>query len=206
MATGLLVFGVLSSYLFLPKAPEISGSVQSLLFGIIFLALVPVLYVRFVLKESLSTIGFTWKTEYPGIPAVFFAVSAVLSIWFLLLQWYDLGTLYSLPPVVRTSFPWFLFYGGVLVAVIAFLYEVFFRGLVMLSWFASFGIAAVFLQFGFLLALLAISGGLLWQNVPMLLSGFASGFVAYHTRSLFYSWMTAWLSMLLADVLFLVFG
>lgn len=204
--TGLLVLGVFTAYIFLPSSPDLSGAIQSILFGIVFLVLVPLLYVKLVLKQPLSAIGFTWTARRYGLSVVFVSIVPLLSIWFLLLRLYEMDTLYSLPDVVRTSFLWFLFYQVVLVGMAVSLYEVFFRGLVMLSWLSATGIVSVFLQFGVFVLFTSLYSGLEWQNVPLLLAGLASGFVAYYTRSLWYSWMTAWLLLLFADVLFLVFG
>ncbi len=203
-ATGLLVLGILSAYLFLPGIPEISGSVRSLLFGIVFLVLVPMAHVRFVLKRPLSSMGFSGSLR-PGhiLTAILAAVPALL-VFASGLRLFDTEIPYSLPSVVRDSFPWFLFYEIVLLGSVTFIYEVFFRGLVMLSWFASFGVAAVLLQFLVLVTFLSVSGGFEWRNAPMMLAGLVAGFTAYRTRSIRYSWLTAWLTMMLADVLFLM--
>jgi len=206
VTTGLLVLGVLFSYLFLPPTPGVDESVQALLWGSVFLILVPMLHVRLVLKRPISSMGFTRTARRFGLPAVFLSVVSLLSVWFLILRLYEVRTLYSLSPAVRESFPWFLFYETALVGTVSLIYETFFRGLVMLSWLSGFGVVSVFLQSGIQVVFLGLTGGFVWQNVPMMLAGLASGFVGYYTRSLWYSWMTAWMTMFLADVLFLVFG
>lgn len=204
--TGLLVLGVLVSYLFLPASSEMSSAVQSLFFGVVFLVSVPMLYVRLVLKEPLSSIGLSRSSRRYGSLVVLVAVIPILSIWFLLLRLYGDDLAYALPYSVQSSFVWFLLYELVLVGIVAFVYEVFFRGLVMLSWLSSTGIASVFLQFLVFLVFIGLSGGFAWSNAPIMLAGLASGFVAYYTRSLWYSWVTAWLTLFLSDTLFLVFG
>lgn len=205
LTSGLLVLATLLAYRFFPGDARLSGSFQAVVLGAVFFLLVPILYQMFVVKEPLAAIGFSGTAKRYGFLVVPLSVLPILSVWYLLLNTYDVTDGYSVSPLVSDSFPLFLLYETVLVGAIAFLYEVFFRGLVMLSWLASTGIASVFLQSAVLVLFMLSYGSLGWDRVPMILASVSSGFVAYYTRSLYYSWFAAWLVMFLADSLLLLF-
>lgn len=206
LTTGLLVLVTLVAFRLFPTDTRVNGSVQAVTLSIAFFLLLPLLYVTVVLKEPLSSIGFSRSTRRFGFLSVPIAVIPIVSIWYLLLRMTDAKTGYSLPGFVQDSFLLFVLYEVLLVGVIAFLYEVFFRGLVMLSWLSRTGIASVFLQAALFAVFLAVSGGLGWQFAPTMLAALSSGFVAYHTRSIYYSWFSGWVTLFLTDVLFLVLG
>ncbi|NTW13413.1 MAG: hypothetical protein HGA31_00085 [Candidatus Moranbacteria bacterium] len=206
LATGLLVVATLVSFRLFPTDPRVNGSVQAIVLGIAFFLLLPMAYVLVVLKEPLPSIGFSGSVRKLGFLSVPIAVVPIVSIWYMLLQMTDAKTGYSLPAFIQSSFPFFVLYEVFLVGTIAFLYEVFFRGLVMLSWLTRSGIMSVFLQAALFIAFLVVPDGFGWEYVPMMFAALSSGFVAYHTRSIYYSWFSGWVTLFLADVLFLLFG
>ncbi|HWQ59898.1 MAG TPA: hypothetical protein VN420_01975 [Candidatus Fimivivens sp.] len=205
LRTGLLALGTLAVYILFPAESRLNATVQSVLLGAALFVVVPILYVKLILRAPLSSLGFQDSTRRLGFLAVPLVAILVLSVWYVLLRIFPVSDSYFLPVAIRSSFPLFLLYEVVLVGLIAFLYEVFFRGLVLILWLRRFGLGAAFFQAGLFLAFVAVSGnGLVWQDAPLLLSATASGFIASYTRSIPYSWVTAWLVLFLSDVLILV--
>ncbi len=205
LMTGIFVIASLLLYGLFPAESRLNGTVQSLVLGAAVFFVLPILFVRMVLCEPFSTLGFRGSNRRFGVVSIPLVVVPILSIWYVLLRTYPVASSYDLPSTVRSSFPLFLFYEVVLVGAIAFLYETFFRGLVQILWLRSFGLWAVFMQLALFLAfVVSVGGGLSWQNAPIFLAGLASGFVASYTGSIPYAWVSAWLVLFLSDVLILV--
>lgn len=204
LSTGTIVCATLLVYRFFPADPGISRSLQAVSLGFFLFLLVPILHVSFILREPLSSIGFSGSVSRFGFLMVPLTVVPAVILWYLSLR--TLGDVagYALPGSVYGSFPLFVLYETVLVGLIVFMYEVFFRGLVMLSWLKRSGIASIFLQVGIFAAFIAFSGGLGWGQIPMILSALASGVTAFRTKSVYYSWLSGWLVWFLSDAVFLL--
>jgi len=205
LLTGLFVVGTMLVYALFPVEARLNATAQSVLLGVAFFVALPILFVRFVLREPLSGIGFQGSVRTFGPGVALLVVVPILSVWYVLIRTFPVADAYRLPVMIRGSFPFFLLYEVVLVGAIAFLYEVFFRGFVLILWLKKAGLWAVFFQAGLLASFVALAGrGISWQDVPLLLASLASGFVASYTRSIPYAWVSAWLILFLSDVLILV--
>ncbi|NTW90113.1 MAG: CPBP family intramembrane metalloprotease [Candidatus Moranbacteria bacterium] len=205
LMTGVFVVASLLLYGLFPTESRLSGTIQSLTLGAAVFLVLPILFAKTVLHEPLSALGFRGSNRRFGAVSIPLVVIPILSIWYVLLRTYPVASSYTLPSTVRSSFPIFLFYEIVLVGVIAFLYETFFRGLVQILWLRSAGLWAVFIQAAlFFVFVVSVGGGFSWQDMPLCLAGLASGFVASYTGSVSYAWVSAWLVLFLSDVLILV--
>jgi membrane protease YdiL (CAAX protease family) len=205
LMTGIFVVASLLLYGLFPTESRLGDTVQSLTLGSAVFLLLPILFTKMVLREPLSALGFRGSDRRFGVISIPLVVIPILSIWYVLLRTYPVASSYALPSTVRSSFPIFLFYEVVLVGVIAFLYETFFRGLVQILWLRSVGMWAAVIQAAvFVVFVISVGDGLSWQDVPLFLAGLASGFVASYTRSVPYAWVSAWLVLFLSDVLILV--
>ncbi len=201
----ILVFGTLAVYVFFPAESRLDVTVQSILLSVVFFVVLPILFVKLILHESLSVLGFQGSKSRFGIVAVLAVVIPIVSVWYIFLRTYPVAESYYLPAVVHDSFPFFLLYEIILIGSLAFLYEVFFRGFVLILWLRKTGIWAVFFQSALFAFFLMASGvGFSWQDAPLLLASLGSGFVAFYTRSVPYSWLSAWLILFLSDVLILI--
>jgi hypothetical protein len=202
---GVFVFGTLLVYLVFPNDRGLSPAFQSvLLSAVLFLAL-PLSYFVTVSREPLSSLGFRGSVRRFGTLSIPFVAISLLSIWYVAVRTFPVAESYAIPASVRNSFPNFLLYETLLVGTVSFLYEVFFRGTILLSWLRSAGAWAILIQAGIFAIFVAISGGgFSWQDVPLLLSSLGAGIVAYHTRSILYSWAVSWLMLFLADAIVLI--
>lgn len=205
LLTGFLVLGTLVLFALFPAENRINPTIQSVLLGMALFVALPMVFVRSVLREPFSSLGFRGTARRFGSVAVPLVVIPVLSVWYVILQTYPVSDAYYLPAAVRVSFPFFLLYEIVLVGIIAALYEVFFRGFVQILWLRRAGLWAVPVQVGLFAIFMTLSGGgISWQDAPLLMAAIASGFVASYTGSIPYSLVTSWLVMFLSDVLVLV--
>jgi len=204
VVTGLMgLFIVLSFYLF-PFDEKLNDNVQSIVSGMVFFLVVPILFTKMILKEPLGALGFRRSERSYGWLSVPLVTITALVLSYLFIRYFSVGESYLIPPLARDSFPIFLLYETVLVGSITFLFEVFFRGFVQLLWLREYGISAVLAQVIISVASVALLGGMTWQELPMLIATPFAGFVAFYTRSVWYSWVTSWLIVVLFDACILV--
>ncbi|NTW45936.1 MAG: hypothetical protein HGB18_02650 [Candidatus Moranbacteria bacterium] len=205
LQTAAFVFGTLLLYGFFPQESRLNPTVQSVLLGVILFLALPFLYGRFILRQPLSSLGFRAPSRPYGALAVPLVAIPTVALWFVLLSTFHVERASMLPSAVRASFMFFVLYEVVLVGAIAFLYDVFFRGLVQIVWLRGYGIWAALAQAGLFVALLGFSaGGIGWTDAPLVLASVASGLVAAYTGTVPTAWMTSWLVLFLSDIITLV--
>lgn len=204
LADGLAVLLALLAYYLFPVDTKLNSVAQSIALGVAFFVILPILYVGLIRKESLSAIGLGPSVKRLGLLSVPLATISALAVLFLVVRYYPVGENYYIPSLAISSFPIFLLYEVLVVGTIAFLYEVFFRGLVQLLWLGRYGLSAVFFQFVIFSLFLLATDGIVWQSAPVLLAAVSSGFIAAYTKSLYYSWVSGWLVLFLADAYFLI--
>lgn len=201
---GLVVLLALFAYYFFPIDEKLNVTVQSLVLGVAFFVLLPILYVKIVRKQPLSSLGFAPSRGRFGWLAVALAVLPALALLYFFVRVYSVEEGYYLPSLAANSFPIFLLYEVLVVGATVFLYEVFFRGMIQTFWLGQHRLWAVFSQFGIFVIFLLFTDGIFWQTVPFLVATLASGFVVFSTRSLYYSWASTWLILFVADAYFLI--
>jgi membrane protease YdiL (CAAX protease family) len=199
VVSGLAVFVSICLYYFFPADDRLSPVAQSAILGAAFLLLVPMLYVRIVLKEPLRSLGFRNSDRSFGW---FFVIAAVISasaLFVLLVKEFPVKEHYDLS-FAQNSFLMFLLYEVVLVGFTAFLFEVFFRGFVMLLWLRKYGWWTVLFQAVLFIGFFRLANGSLsWQESPIFIVALFSGFVAFYTRSVWYSFVSSWVFLVIAD-------
>jgi len=204
IVTGALVlFSVLFLGLF-SQSGKVNPFFQTFLVSITFFLVVPVLYSKIVLEESLKNWGWQEGKMFLGVLVGMLSVAVALGLIFVLTRTTVFSSEYSFPVTVQTHFGWFLVYELVVVAFTALLYEVFFRGLIQLLWLRSFGLWAVLFQALFVLTLLFLTGDISWQRVPLILFSPFAGLIAYFSQSIWYSWGASFIFFFLTDIFLLV--
>lgn len=204
IVTGLLILFSVFFLGFFSQSDKVNPVFQTLLVGITFLLVVPVLYSKIVLRESLKNMGWQEGKSFSGVLAAIICVALGLGIILLLSRYTPFVEKYFFPITVQLHFSWFLLYELILVTLTTLLYEVFFRGLVQLSWLRSFGMLAVILQAVLFVGLLYLSDDISWQRAPIIIFSPLAGLVAYFSQSLWYSWAASWAFLFLTDVFLLV--
>lgn len=206
IVTGLLVLFSIGFLGFFTESDKLSPAVQGFIVSLVFFLVIPVFYSKIVLKESLKNIG--WQKGdvttgiVTGIVAVAIALGAVIALAF---TYPEFRAAYALPVLVEASFLWFMLYELLLVSLTVLLYEVFFRGLVQLSWLRRFGAWAALWQAGLFFGLFFLSQDVSWATVPLLLFSPFAGYIAHRTQSIWYSFGASWIFFFLTDIFFLVY-
>jgi len=177
---------------------------QTMLVSITFFLVVPALYSKIVLKESLKNLGWQRGRIFPGVFFSIVSVTLALGAVFLLTRYTSFAVEYHIPMLAQSQFMLFLVYELVLVTFTTLLYEFFFRGLIQMSWLRSFGIWAIFLQTALFIGLLFLSDDISWQRFPVIFFCPLAGIIAYYSKSIWYSWAASWIFLFLTDIFLLV--
>jgi membrane protease YdiL (CAAX protease family) len=111
---------------------------------------------------------------------------------------------YRLPIVVEEQFLFFVLYELLLSGPIVFMFEVFFRGFIMLLWLRKWGVWSVAVQAGLFLFLHTVSGDISAATIPALVFAPFAGLIAYQSRSIWYSFLATWFYLFLTDALVLI--
>ena len=144
--TGLLILFSLGLFLVMPANDKVDDIFQGIVMGIAIFLVIPVLYCKIVLKESLKNMGWQKGKMLSGVLASIICISLALGIVFFLSRLTEFPQEYFFPVAVQTNFLWFMLYELLLVSFTALLYELFFRGFIQLLWLKDFGLLSVVLQ------------------------------------------------------------
>lgn len=206
VVTGLLVLFSLGFLGFFSANDRLSPVFQGMIVGLAFFLVIPLLYSKIVLRESLKNLGLQRGNFGAGVFAsIVSIVLAMTLVVMLALTFSVFREQYSFPTLVETSFVWFVLYELILVPFMLVLYEVFFRGLVELLWLKGFGLWSVFIQAGLFFGFSFLSQEISWQRAPLIIFCPLAGYIAYRSQSLWYSFVAGWVFLFLTDIFFLVF-
>ncbi|MFZ2187352.1 MAG: CPBP family glutamic-type intramembrane protease [Candidatus Moraniibacteriota bacterium] len=206
IVTGILIFFSLGFLGVFTESDRLSPVLQGLIVSVAFFLVIPVFYSKMVLKESLKNIGWQKGDFGAGVFASIVSIAVAGGIVVGLARFFPgFHEQYIFPALVEKSFFWFVFYELVLVTFTVLLYEVFFRGLVQLSWLRAFGMWSILIQTVLFFGLLFLSQDIVWQAAPLLIFCPFAGFIAYRSQSVWYSSAASWVFLFLTDIFFLIF-
>jgi len=176
---------------------------QKIISSLVFLLVIPFLYVKIILKKSLKNFGFKKGNWMTGIFWSVISLVISISIAYIIFRYFGFLEKYPFPRYLAKNFLFFLAYEILLVGFFAFLYEVFFRGFVMLSFSKKIGLWSVVLQAFLFLSLLYFSGSISWTMVPYLIFLFFSGIIVYLSDSIIYSFLSFVIFNIIFDSFFI---
>lgn len=205
VGTTVVVLSSIAFFVSFPQSKTLSPVLQGFIasFGI-FLA-VPILYCKIILRRPLSTLGFRKGNPWAGVGGSVLALVVALAALFVLWNFTPLLKNYRLPVAVEEQFLFFVLYEVVLNGIIVFMFEVYFRGLIMMLWLRSWGVWSVGVQTIIFAFFLFAGGDVNASTIPYLLFAPFSGLIVYQSGSLWYGLGASWFFFLLTDALILIF-
>lgn len=194
LVTSIVILLCLALSIFFP----VQNTFQSISRSIFFLIVLPVLYIKLILKENLS--GWGWNLENKKIGLIWSAAALLLAliVFYSLIRFAGFSVNYKVSPIAANNFIFFLLYELIFLNIFFFLQEFFFKSFVLFS-FRKFGVWAVFIQTGLYLLSLIFAGKFSWQTLPFMFISFLGGIVVYKTRSFFYSYFFGLSFIILLD-------
>jgi len=195
LLTTIIILACLLLSTFYPTA-DIGQNITSALF---FLVLIPLLYLKLILKKSLADFGFSLQNARAGFlwGGIMLTLSLLLS--FLLFHFTGLKATYVLPIFVMTNFWFFLLYELLFVSLLVFLQDAFFKGFVLFSFTKKFNYWAIVFSSGLYFIFLALTGNFGWQTTPYIILSLAGGVVAYKSRSFLYAYFMSLFFLIFFD-------
>ncbi len=177
----------------------VAGAAQNFTRSIFFLVVVPILYIKFILRKSLTDFGFSLKNKKEGLYWGGGMLLVSLLAAFLLIKFTGFKNNYAIPAYALNNFWLFLAYELIFVNIFFVLQEFFFKGFILFSFFERAGWWSVAISSGIFLLVLAFTGSFVWQLVPMIILSITGSIVAYKSRSWIYSYLMGLLFLLLTD-------
>lgn len=175
------------------------GIFESLTKSVFFLFLIPVLYIKLVLKRSVREFGLNLQNTRTGFlwGGIMLLVS-LLSLY-LFSRFTSFQSRYILPESVMGSFWIFLLYEIVLINALIFLQEFFFQGFILNTLASKTRFWSILLSALAYAGILLISKDLNWQKLPLLIMSLTGGWITYQSRSFIYAHCTTLLILLIFD-------
>lgn len=177
---------------------------QEIAMSLVFLFLVPFLYIKIVLKRKMTEFGFQvvkWKEGFVILPVCFLIMGILFYVVF---NYTNFKEEYFLGDYEMTNSYWYLFvYEVLIINLIVFLYEVFFRGFVMFYFKNKFNIYAIFVQLLVFILFLDMLGQLSLDYIFYMMAALLAGLIAYKSKSLLYSYLFSIIVLIASDIIYL---
>ncbi|GBE17080.1 hypothetical protein BMS3Abin15_00916 [bacterium BMS3Abin15] len=174
---------------------------QGIIVNLTFLLIIPILYIKIILKKKLGNFGLQTGDKKKGIIWAVLSLVVSLLIFYIIYNYTSFSEYYRLPQRIMTDFWFFIFFEVLLIGSITVLYEFFFRGFVMFNFTEKFGYWAVIAQFLLFILFLLATGNLGWSIIPIIISAPFAGITAYKSRSLIYSLGVSLFFVIISDAL-----
>lgn len=195
IAWSFLVIIILVIYRFFPT----QNVFQNIITEIGFLVVIPLLYCVFTTKRPISDLGITRGYWRAGMLWSFVSLVFALLLFYIALMYTDFGHKYVLSGQIAGDFWKFITYELFLVLPFIIIYEIFFRGFLMIFLGKKWGHKVIFLQAILFSAFLLITGAFTWSFAPYVAFSLFSGMIAYRSRSIYYSTVAHLIFMIIVD-------
>ncbi|MDD5083866.1 MAG: hypothetical protein PHT88_02915 [Candidatus Moranbacteria bacterium] len=193
MSNAIIVASLLAAAFF-----PTENAIQSLISDSVFLVILPIFFVKFLLKGDLSEYGFSLGKMLRGSLWMIVLLSGIVAGLAAVIHYTDILARFAVPLSIRVSFLMFLLYLFV-TGVYIFIFEFFFRGFVFFVWEKFGGMKAIAMQtLLFMLFLVAGSHGKV--DILFLIAiamAVFSGFLVAQSRSIVYSFLFSYISAIL---------
>lgn len=197
----IISFLIIFACLFLCNVfPVDSGSlIQLLTKNIFFLVVIPALYVKIILKKNLSDFGLNIKNKKVGLTLGIIIFLALLLVYYVLFNYTSLEKKYLLPKNITGQFAFFLVYELVIMNILLFSQEFFYRGFMLNLLLKKFGFWAIAIQSTVFILVSIFSNSFFWQfSIPIVLS-VSNGYLAAKSKSFLFSYIVSLLFIIIAN-------
>lgn len=177
-----------------------TGDFQLLSRIVFFLVVLPILYIKFILKKNVGDFGLNLSDNRTGFIWAFIMLMASFLITLGLFYFFHLENKYIIPTYVINNFWVFVFYEMVVMNFIIFVFEFFFRGFLQTVLEKKIGIWAPLAQCGIFLGFLFLTQKLAWQYAPLIILSLTGGVVAYKSKSFVYSYLMGLIFTIAVDL------
>lgn len=172
--------------------------------GLAFLVVVPLFYIKVILKKKLQEFGFGCPNKKSDFLWAGGVLLAYLVIFFLLFRFTDFKGNYHIARVIQNSFGAFLFFELITFNFLFLSQEIFFKGFVLHSFSQKFKLWSILITALLYCFVLFIEKSFIWQMAPLIIFSFIGSWLVYKNRSIWLAYAIGLLSVILLDS-FLIF-
>lgn len=165
---------------------------------LIFLIILPLLYIKLILKNNISLWGWNWENRKSGLTWGALAFLLGVLIFYSLSLFPAFSQNYQVYPLAASNFWFFVLYELVFVNIFFFAQTFFYQGFTLYA-FRRFALWAVAIQAALYGVVLSLTGSFSWQSAPLIFWSLAGGTVAYKSRSFVYSYIFGLLFIIMLD-------
>lgn len=196
---------IMAVSLFLYEVFRVEGDFQRIVATISFFFVIPILYIRLILKRPLSEFGLQKGDWRVGMRLSLLALFILIPIFYFLFSNFNFIERYYIPVNSIASFSSFVFRELVVISFFIALYEFFFRGFIMFYFFNKIksGLYSNIIQAVAFYAFLLMTESFGWVASPYIIVAPLAGLVAYKSRSILYSFVLSWVAILIVDTIFI---
>jgi len=180
VSLGVVLLCLFASLLFPTK-----NSAQLITKSLFFLVLLPIGYIKIILKQNISEFGWNLKNPKIGFLLSGLTLLFTLLLFYLLINYTSFESTYSLDLRIRNNFWFFLAYELLAVNLTLFIIGFFFQGFILSLFRKKFFYFAIPIQTGLFFLLLFLTKNLSWQTAPLIFLSVTAGFLALK-QSLFF--------------------
>jgi membrane protease YdiL (CAAX protease family) len=196
----LVILACLILFLKLPA----TSSFQEISKEVFFLVIVPILYIKLILKRSLESFGFSLPK---GKVNFFWAGGTLifsLIIFFFLIKFTGFKANYHIARTIQNNFGAFLFYELLTFNFLFLLQEIFFKGFVLFSFSPKFKSWSILITAAIYCLALFSENYFVWQAAPLILFSFLGTWLVYKNNSFWLAYAVGLISIISLDS-FLIF-
>jgi len=185
--------------LFLAYLFPVQNTFQGFSRIIFFMLLLPILYIKLILKKDLFSFGLNLHNQKAGFLWSAGMLLALGILAGLLFHFFSFEKYVSLPNYVLHNFWLFVFYELVLINILFFITEFFFHGFLLSSLQQKLGVWSILLQFLILFIFASALETPSLKSLPSLAISLIGGFVSYKTKSFIYAYLGGFLFIFFFD-------
>ncbi|HAI73960.1 MAG TPA: hypothetical protein DCS28_03770 [Candidatus Moranbacteria bacterium] len=185
--------------LFLSVAFPAQNSAQDITKNLFFLILLPMAYIKIILKKNLADFGWNLKNQNIALLWGIIITIFTLTIFYLMLNYTQFKTGYVLDDYIKNNFWLFLVRELIIVNFIVFIFSFFFQGFLLAVFREKFRYWSIALQAGIFFAVLFFTQNFSWQTMPFVLLSITGGVLSYKTKSFFYSYFAGIFAIIILD-------
>ncbi|PIP26953.1 MAG: hypothetical protein COX30_04525 [Candidatus Moranbacteria bacterium CG23_combo_of_CG06-09_8_20_14_all_39_10] len=175
------------------------NSFQAITKSLFFFLLLPILYIKLILRQSLDNFGFSLQNPKVGFSWVIGMLFISFLIILILIKFFNFENNYLIPAYLAENFRLFLLYELIMLNFILFIYEFFFKGFILFSLSQKFGWLVVPIQALIFILFLFFTSTIDWKLAPAIILSVTGGIVAYKSHSFVYSYLMSLLFMIFLD-------
>lgn len=166
---------------------------------VFFMFLLPVLYIKLILRKNLRAFGLNFKNPKFGILGSILLIILSVGIFWAILRFAPESSPREMPRFIVENFGWFLLYELLIVNLYLFSFEFFFRGFLITVFPLNWRMWSVYLQAAVFGIFAALSGATPTQIVSDVILAAGAGIVMQKTGSIFYAYSAAIFSTFILD-------